>query len=573
MMEMKKTQKKKKRLGSSKRMSRIEATKKDAAAILQNQKSTTPTIPRKSAQNKPQHSTKFKYQTFKESRSRLKIKRNFLNLRARRTSSKVRDSMENNTLSTSASSGRRRPRYEPLDDSFASSRMERATEYYRLNTLQSKPEKAHTTRNMQKGASASQVVGQKVEEISRSSDHLKFNNLRESLNEDGFSEYSLNQEALKTNSIISGGDDVSELRQSQTGSSVMMRGTGMSYEGPGNDFEALRAKSFLELAGLGRFVKIMFENGFDCMETLVEVTDEHLVGMGVPIGFRIKLKKKISEFLKNSATGRKDDGGGDEEGLEAWDEASGGEEGGEGRQKLNNFIENQKSEKSTKMTKNRIVGSTAAQDLNSRLPKLKEAPKDPSNTKKVHFAADQNSVKHIPARQPKSPHRHIWGTGGHPQSAVTQKTKHSTSTASSTTTEATTTMTQTRVACYHCYTVVGEDEVVQNLEFAGDRKFCSNRCLKLFLLNNSVLCAHKDCMKPCNKLDCVIEGGRFYCNQECADKDVGVREEEMKALGPDFDGLKGVGEEEVLEGDLGEEVFGGAEDEDGEIDLTFDDVF
>lgn len=53
---------------------------------------------------------------------------------------------------------------------------------------------------------------------------------------------------------------------------------------------------FLSAASLERYFKMFEEHGFDCMETVKCMTEEHLKGMGIPVGHCLKLQKRIQEL-------------------------------------------------------------------------------------------------------------------------------------------------------------------------------------------------------------------------------------------------------------------------------------
>ena len=53
---------------------------------------------------------------------------------------------------------------------------------------------------------------------------------------------------------------------------------------------------FLKSIGLEKYSKIMQENGIDDIEILQELTESHLEGLGIVLGHRIKILKKIKEI-------------------------------------------------------------------------------------------------------------------------------------------------------------------------------------------------------------------------------------------------------------------------------------
>ena len=55
------------------------------------------------------------------------------------------------------------------------------------------------------------------------------------------------------------------------------------------------AKFFTELS-MPKYISIFSENGVEDLETILELQDEHLEMMGVPLGHKLKIMKKIKEL-------------------------------------------------------------------------------------------------------------------------------------------------------------------------------------------------------------------------------------------------------------------------------------
>ena len=53
---------------------------------------------------------------------------------------------------------------------------------------------------------------------------------------------------------------------------------------------------FLESAGLPRYRDNFLDNGVEDLETILELDDKHLEQMGVPMGHKLKLVKRIKEI-------------------------------------------------------------------------------------------------------------------------------------------------------------------------------------------------------------------------------------------------------------------------------------
>ena len=52
---------------------------------------------------------------------------------------------------------------------------------------------------------------------------------------------------------------------------------------------------FLDSAGLPRYRDLFLDNGVEDLETILEMDDKHLEQMGVPLGHKLKIIKRIKE--------------------------------------------------------------------------------------------------------------------------------------------------------------------------------------------------------------------------------------------------------------------------------------
>lgn len=51
--------------------------------------------------------------------------------------------------------------------------------------------------------------------------------------------------------------------------------------------------SFLEPIGLQKYTSTFLENGIEDLETILELKDQHLDAIGVPLGYKLKILKRI----------------------------------------------------------------------------------------------------------------------------------------------------------------------------------------------------------------------------------------------------------------------------------------
>jgi len=57
--------------------------------------------------------------------------------------------------------------------------------------------------------------------------------------------------------------------------------------------------SFLQEIGLPQYIQVFKDNGFDDLETVMEIQTKHLVDMKIPAGHQIKLTKRIENLRAN----------------------------------------------------------------------------------------------------------------------------------------------------------------------------------------------------------------------------------------------------------------------------------
>ena len=82
-----------------------------------------------------------------------------------------------------------------------------------------------------------------------------------------------------------------ETKEIKRGSKSTMKKNEKTEKRPENEVDR-----FLKSIGLEKYSEIMVENGIDDMEILEEITEDHLEQLGIVLGHRIKIVKKIKEL-------------------------------------------------------------------------------------------------------------------------------------------------------------------------------------------------------------------------------------------------------------------------------------
>ena len=244
-----------------------------------------------------------------------------------------------------------------------------------------------------------------------------------------------------------------------------------------------RVVTVLNEAGLGKFVDVFMENGFNELEILLEVSDEHFKAMKIPKGFQIKLNKRLDQIKEQMEPN-------EEHHEQILDKE---------------FLEEKREEKI-----------------------------------KVKVETKETSCQ---------------GTG--PMSEPGRMTFKP----------------MARQACYNCFQMLVMDKFQS--EFAGDRVFCTNKCLKTFLLKHSVSCKGQGCQKSLFlKQNGVFVEGTWFCSQTCSEKL--RRDYDQNRSYTNLDDIQE--EDEVLDGpldqsdsDLNNEGGQQEEEEEDEVDMDFSD--
>lgn len=291
--------------------------------------------------------------------------------------------------------------------------------------------------------------------------------------------------------------------------------------------------SFLEEAGLLKYVVKFLEEGFTSMDILVDVQIKHLTEMGVPRGFQIKLLKKLKNYREERGNSEQSIlGDGEEEGIseEILDQ--------------NNDINYYSQNNGLNEVHYHENGSGTNENDDSVDKEDYQEEEESNNIEefdRVHdlHTLNKNNEKQRPVMV----------------SSTSQATQDREIIIQGTTSS------KLRDACFTCFKIISGSGPVCS-DFAGDRNFCENKCLKLFLLKHSTRCRGKECpIGMIIKQEGLYHEGSWYCSDKC------VLSSEI---------LPVISENDILVQDSsksynkeGEEDYLGDDDE--EIDLNFDD--
>ena len=66
--------------------------------------------------------------------------------------------------------------------------------------------------------------------------------------------------------------------------------------GPAQSEENAEVKQFLSSIKLEKYEDKLIENGVEDLETILELRDEHIEQIGIPLGHKLKIMKKIKDL-------------------------------------------------------------------------------------------------------------------------------------------------------------------------------------------------------------------------------------------------------------------------------------
>jgi len=250
-------------------------------------------------------------------------------------------------------------------------------------------------------------------------------------------------------------------------------------------------KAFLESCGLEKHYETLVANGVEEMEIMLELTEEHLANLGLPLGHRIKLLKRIRDAKASSQPS------GDLEALPAPSQAVDTETAAEGGALLQGEYNEAESYALFKDALDQFRrGGTTTQHLSS--PKDSDL-QDKSDSKKVRFAED-----------PEPQSKKVWMTAGEtewqPAAAAISTSEEGTDAVLTSGSRAEGLM-LVKLSCWECFKVFAEGTV----EFDG-RNFCSEVCRDSYQSKTYAVC---ECGAEFVKRAGELWEGHWYCSEVC----------------------------------------------------------
>lgn len=254
---------------------------------------------------------------------------------------------------------------------------------------------------------------------------------------------------------------------------------------------------FLNSCGMDRYHKTFIENGIEEFDILMELTEGHLNNMGIPLGHRLKILKKIKENKGNDKKGKENS----KPVLEKAESSKGNFEnvthemcvGNDDQLPDGDFNEKE----SYNMFKEAIEQYRKAGSPTMHKVKVKSAEEQP---KKVRF------FEHVTEEMlPKDVKGLLYeGSWAPPESTVVETFEESSATNSAV-------LMKERKSCWNCYKIFEASIVFR----AFDKDFCGKNCSDTFFDSRASLCR---CGNKFIKTAGILFKGNWLCSQECADE-------------------------------------------------------
>lgn len=350
---------------------------------------------------------------------------------------------------------------------------------------------------------------------------------------------------LKTESID---ESVPELFKSESKNELILTDLQDNIQGVEEAEE--KVKLFLATCGMKEnFIHILIENGFTEMDTILDIDQRDLDEMEIPKGFAIKLLKRIQEEKISQENFQSTQEDQLNRTLSTFTEGA--------RHKYNNFLGEQSKAHGSNL-EDRFTSQLNQDESEYDDCNLEEELKDQVNP----FSLTEDARKHAFVSCQKK------------QKNTMPKLQ---SCSTSTTSCEFEMNTPTRLACFQCYTILGGEPLKS--DFSGERNFCGDDCLKLYLLGNTIICGERSCQEVVSKSDVVLgPKSQYFCSADCRIKNleslntmVSNLETIQDVLPKDQQNqidLNHISKEKIDTKDLGI-----AEDEECEIDLDFSDIY
>jgi hypothetical protein len=259
-------------------------------------------------------------------------------------------------------------------------------------------------------------------------------------------------------------------------------------------------KNFLLSCGLEKYLKLFKDQGIEDLEILQEVTETHLQDMGIPIGHRLKLLKKLKEAKEPKS-------------QEPLPETLQGKNSSKdlGIQ-LEEPFEPLQDLEHVEMFREALESFSKSGSATKLKARAKAAEDPPKKVRFLEPVTEEMLPKHVKGLVQED----SWASR---DLKVTDTFEESSATSGPV-------IIKEKRSCWNCYKIFEASSVV----FSLDKQFCGNGCCEKYQKSRMVSCV---CGNKFFKDSGVIEAAQWVCSNECAQKvlkEVQENEENLKNL-------------------------------------------
>eukprot|EP00826_Nyctotherus_ovalis_P001517 TRINITY_DN10244_c0_g4_i1.p1 TRINITY_DN10244_c0_g4~~TRINITY_DN10244_c0_g4_i1.p1 ORF type:complete len:269 (+),score=90.87 TRINITY_DN10244_c0_g4_i1:590-1396(+) len=227
--------------------------------------------------------------------------------------------------------------------------------------------------------------------------------------------------------------------------------------------------AFLQSISLERHKDLFIANGFEDLDSILELRDEHFQFMQVPLGHKLKILKRVKELRKDSP-----------ESVPA------------GEQKHSDLGQENKEEANTEKSVSNASGGLIDEDeshkefLKAREAWLKER-QAAAEAKGGFLAEIGNSAWTVPVM----PEYAEEGTGTSPKGEGKGK--------------------EVKDCCFDCFKFFSKGEGFEEKEIK--KTFCGKKCFENYFKNYSVKCQNCNTKLLCEKA--ILKSNVYFCSEDC----------------------------------------------------------
>ncbi len=247
--------------------------------------------------------------------------------------------------------------------------------------------------------------------------------------------------------------------------------------------------TFLEGMGLGKYLQIFKENGFDEIEIVMEMQTKHLIEMKIPAGHQIKIMKRIQALKNEDPESQKKLLADNTKFNSTANTSKTKEEPNSARVSSATISRRLNTEETNDTLMDKVNNSGLGHTDNKTTENWNRNVESASSKKKVRFNEDPSEEQAFRKTGPilKGQSKPPTPSSKHREEVITKEKQEKIPTTVTSGTQAeegvgTSPRSIKKASCWLCFALVSEDDVVVH----KTKQFCSQECLEKYKSSNSV---------------------------------------------------------------------------------------